>query len=309
MDLLAKKAGKAKPFLKWAGGKRQLIPAIARALPPKFDKIKNLTYVEPFTGSGAVLFWALKTYPNIEQAIINDINTDLYNTYTIIKNDPHTLIELLAALQHEYYKLKTEAERQEFFMEKRAQFNSRALNVMKLTVLLIFLNRTCYNGLYRVNSKNQFNVPFGRHKKPKICNVDTILTDSLLLQKVTILNGDYSKTLDHISGNAFFYLDPPYKPISKTALFNSYSSEVFDDAEQRRLKDFCNTLSAKNIKWLLSNSDPKNIDPTDTFFEELYNEKSIYIDSVLAKRSINSNSAKRGEIRELLISNYKKPNN
>jgi DNA adenine methylase len=294
----------AKPFLKWAGGKRQLLAEIEKALPPNFGKIKNLTYVEPFVGSGAVMFRLLKTYPNISRAVINDINADLHAAYITIKNDPHTLIDTLAEIENKYYSLKAEADRKAFFLEKRSQFNAREINSIETTTLLIFLNRSCFNGLYRVNSKNQFNVPFGRYTNPKICDRETILADSALLQRVEILNGDYTKTLEQVSGNAFFYFDPPYKPISKTSSFNAYSHEVFDDAEQVRLKAFCDLLTEKKIKWLLSNSDPKNIDPDDDFFDNLYKGKHIYMDRVLARRSINSNSAKRGGIKELLISNY-----
>ncbi len=306
MNILSADTTNAKPFLKWAGGKGQLISAIEKAFPLDLIKKKKLTYIEPFIGSGAVMFWFLKQFPNVEKAVINDINTDLTKAYTVIKNNPKELIDALSVLQSYYYKLSLEEKRRNFFLKKREEFNSRHLNDLDSTVLLIFLNRTCFNGLYRVNSNNQFNVPFGKYDKPKICDAATILADSAILQKVIILNGDYKKTLPYATKETFFYFDPPYKPISKTSSFNSYAKDFFGDEEQRRLKLFCDKLSAKKYQWLLSNSDPKNIDPKDNFFEELYSGNSIFIDRVKAKRSINSNASKRGEIFELLISNYKK---
>ena len=296
----------AKPFLKWAGGKSQLIPAIEAALPKDIRERNNLTYIEPFIGSGAILFWFLQQFPNVQRAIINDINPDLTKAYTIIKEKPYALIDALKTIQTNYYKLPLEEDRKSFFLQKRDDFNSRHLNSLESTVLLIFLNRTCFNGLYRVNSKNHFNVPFGKYHKPKICDEDTIIACSNILQRVTILNGDYHNTLKYASDDTFFYFDPPYKPISKTSSFNSYAKDTFDDAQQVRLKHFCDELTLNNHQWLLSNSDPKNINPGDDFFDNLYSGDSICIDRVKDKRVINSNSAKRGEIYELLISNYKK---
>lgn len=294
----------AKPFLKWAGGKRQLIAEIDRALPKDINERSQLTYIEPFIGSGAILFWFLQKFPNVQNAIINDINTDLTQAYTIIKKEPKALIKALGKLQAEYHKLNDEESKKLFFLAKRETFNSRILNSLDNTVLMIFLNRTCFNGLYRVNSKNQFNVPFGKYDKPKICDADTIMADSKLLQKVTILNGDYKEVLKYATDDSFFYFDPPYKPISKTSSFNSYAKDTFDDAEQTRLKLFCDDLTEKNYQWLLSNSDPKNVNSDDDFFERLYSGDNIYIKRVKARRSINANSSKRGEINELLISNY-----
>ncbi len=306
VNIMNTNAKNAKPFLKWAGGKGQLIPAIEKTFPTDLIKKKNLTYIEPFIGSGAVMFWFLNKFPNVKKAVINDINGDLTKAYSVIKNNPKELIDALSALQSQYYKLSPEEKRRNFFLKKREEFNSRHLDDLNSTVLLIFLNRTCFNGLYRVNSSNQFNVPFGKYDKPKICDAATIMADSAILQKVTILNGDYKETLRHATKKTFFYFDPPYKPISKTSSFNSYAKDFFGDDEQRRLKLFCDKLSAKKYRWLLSNSDPKNIDPHDNFFEKLYSGDSIFIDRVKAKRSINSNASKRGEIFELLISNYKK---
>lgn len=294
----------AKPFLKWAGGKRQLITEIESALPKNIHKKNELTYIEPFIGSGAIMFWFLQKFKNVRKAVINDINGDLTKAYTIIKEEPYLLIDSLSLIQSKYYSLKDDEDRKSFFLEKRDEFNSRHLSYLDNTALLIFLNRTCFNGLYRVNSKNHFNVPFGKYDKPKICDPETIIADSTVLQRVTILNGDYKETLKHATKDTFFYFDPPYKPISKTSSFNSYAKDTFDDAAQIRLKNFCDELSVKNYQWLLSNSDPKNTNPNDNFFDDLYSGNTISIRRVKAKRSINSDSSKRGEIHELLISNY-----
>jgi len=293
----------AKPFLKWAGGKGRLIPAIEAAL-PKNIRNAGLIYIEPFVGSGAIMFWFLQQFPNVHSAVINDINTDLVKAYITVKEEPYALIDALKIIQNRYYNLTSEESRKSFFLEKRDEFNSRHLSVLDNTALLIFLNRTCFNGLYRVNSKNHFNVPFGKYDKPKICDPETIIADSNILQRVTILNGDYKQTLNYAAENTFFYFDPPYKPISKTSSFNSYAKDTFDDNEQIRLKIFCDGLTVKGYQWLLSNSDPRNINPDNNFFDELYFGSPNCINRVRARRIINSNSSKRGEIFELLISNY-----
>jgi len=292
-----------KPFLKWAGGKGQLLKNISSFLPENLEHSKDLVYVEPFVGSGAVLFWILKNYKNVKKAVINDINEDLINGYISIKYEIDKLLNNLKILEENYYHLKEEEQRKAFFLEKREAFNNRNNDVVKQSALLIFLNKTCFNGLYRVNRKNKFNVPFGRYKNPKICDTENLKSVNQVLQNVIILNKDFEDTLEEVdSDNSFFYFDPPYKPISKTASFNSYSNSSFDDKEQRRLKKFCDKLNEKNIKWLLSNSDVKNNDQNDNFFDDLY--EGYFIERIKAKRAINSNGKKRGEITELLIKNY-----
>lgn len=299
----SKSSCNAKPFLKWAGGKAQLINSISESLPKYLENSKNLTYIEPFIGSGALLFWFLKSFPNTKKAIINDINPDLYKAYCVVKEEPENLIKELTRMQSRYFSLKSEEDRKSFFLAKREKFNTPNLDSLKNSALLIFLNRTCFNGLYRVNSKGLFNVPFGKYKNPKICDADTIRCDSQLLQKVAILNGDFSDTLNLIdSEKAFFYFDPPYKPISKSSSFNAYAADSFDDKEQERLKDFCKNIDSQGHSFLLSNSDLKNLDSENEYFDTLY--KDFNIKRVKARRSINSNSLKRGEIFELLISNY-----
>lgn len=292
-----------KPFLKWAGGKGQLIDAISAHL-PNMDNID--TYVEPFIGSGAVMFWLVSNYPNIRQVVINDLNSELVNLYQIIKYDVEGLITELKALDSEYKARPTQEERSEYYYQIRVEYNARDLaskeRNVRLAALFIFLNRTCFNGLYRVNGKNLFNVPFGKYANPKICDEDNLRNDSALLQKVEILNGDYAETLQYLSERSFYYLDPPYKPISETSSFNSYSAMSFDDEQQIRLKGFCDAINAHNGKFMLSNSDPKSVDDTNTFFDDLYRDYKI--NRVLAKRNINAKGNKRGEINELLITNF-----
>ncbi len=292
---------RAKPFLKWAGGKTQLIEQIKEQLPQNIQQ-NNFTYIEPFVGSGAVLFWMLEQFPNMENAVINDINKDLTNSYKTIKNDVQNLISILSGWEIEYHNFADNQEaKKEYYYEKRALFNTRNSDQTTQSALFIFLNRTCFNGLYRVNRKNEFNVPIGSYKKPQICHTDNLLAVSTVLQRVEILNGDYSKTLEYATKNTFFYFDPPYKPLSETSSFNSYAKDEFDDQEQIRLKEFCDTLNDQGHQWILSNSDVKGKDPNNNFFDDLFANFNIM--RVNARRSINANPSKRGQLTELLIKN------
>lgn len=294
----------AKPFLKWAGGKTQLINDIKKVLPKEFTKYK-FNYIEPFVGSGAVLFWMLNNFPKIEKAIINDINADLTNTYKVISHSPFELISILNQFQNEYHSLEDNSEiKKEYYLEKRENFNSRKFSNTEQAAFFIFLNRTCFNGLYRVNKNNFFNVPIGSYKKPTICDAENILAVSESLKKVEILTGDYQQTLDFAERPALFYFDPPYKPLSKTSSFNSYSKDDFNDDEQIRLRDFCKKLDSLNHYWILSNSDLKGKDINDNFFDDLYSDFNIQ--RIEAKRSINANPEKRGKLTELLITNRTK---
>lgn len=294
----------AKPFLKWAGGKTQLINDIKKVLPKEFTKYK-FNYIEPFVGSGAVLFWMLNNFPKIEKAIINDINADLTNTYKVISHSPFELISILNQFQNEYHSLEDNSEiKKEYYLEKRENFNSRKFSNTEQAAFFIFLNRTCFNGLYRVNKNNFFNVPIGSYKKPTICDAENILAVSESLKKVEILTGDYQQTLDFAERPALFYFDPPYKPLSKTSSFNSYSKDDFNDDEQIRLRDFCKKLDSLNHHWILSNSDLKGKDINDNFFDDLYSDFNIQ--RIEAKRSINANPEKRGKLTELLITNRTK---
>ncbi len=288
-----------KPFLKWAGGKTQLLSDIEQRFP--YAKEETFTFIEPFVGSGAVLFWILNHFPNVQQCIINDINTDLINTYHTIRNDVGALIEQLDVWQSEYHALTLDAERKKaYYYQKRTDFNTKEQPQIQQAALFIFLNRTCFNGLYRVNRSGGFNVPIGSYKTPKICDAPNLKKVSEALQKVIILQGDFKQTLEHAQGNTMFYLDPPYKPLNASSSFNAYAKGEFNDDEQRRLKNFCDTLSEQNHPWILSNSDVNQMEENN-FFDELYDD--YHINRVLAKRAINSNSAKRGCIHELLITN------
>lgn len=289
----------AKPFLKWAGGKTQLIPTIEKFLPHEILSEK-FTYVEPFVGSGAILFWMLNNFPKMEKAVINDINSDLVNVYKTIRFSPKELISILRIFQSEFHELQNEEERKkEYYYKKRDLYNSRSTNKITQAALFIFLNRTCFNGLYRVNRSNLFNVPIGSYKFPTICDEQNILAVHSVLKNVEILeNDDFEKTISYANENTFFYLDPPYKPLSATSSFNSYAENEFDDNEQIRLKDFCADIHARGSKWLLSNSDVQH----DNFFHKIY--KGFNIERVKAKRIINSKPHKRGELNELLITNY-----
>lgn len=276
-------------------------------LPRQLDG-RPFTYVEPFVGGGAMLFHMLRKHPEIQQAVINDINPYLVAAYRTIKDNPHELIEQLSEIENQYLALGGEEAKKTFYLEVRRIFNEEALDDVERTKYLIFLNRTCFNGLYRENSKGKFNVPFGRYLHPTICNKETILADSEALNRanVTILNGDFTKTLNYLNndGMNFVYFDPPYRPLNATSSFNSYVKEEFNDGEQERLCEFSKMLNERlGVYWMLSNSDCSAKNPEDKFFENLYGD--FYINRVYASRAINANPAKRGKLTELLICNYR----
>ncbi len=289
----------AKPFLKWAGGKTQLIQQIAKSIPLEF-KNTEFTYIEPFVGSGAFLFWMLNNYPNMNKVIINDINSDLINTYNVIAKKPKELISTLKTLEKEFNNLNESIEKKkEYYYNCRRQYNLRNNDLIAHAALFIFLNRTCFNGLYRVNKNNEFNVPIGTHKKNTICDEQNLSAVSEALKKVEILCGDFESTIKYASSNSLFYFDPPYKPLNKTSQFNSYSNQDFNDNEQIRLRDFCNKLEILNSRWILSNSNPECISGNGNFFDSIYSNS--YIKRVKVKRIINSKIEKRGQLMELLI--------
>lgn len=303
--------GVGKPFLKWVGGKGQLAEEILQTFPKDLFSGRGATYVEPFVGGGAILFRLLRERANIARAVVNDVNPALVATYRCVKNSPSELIAELSELERGYFALPESGEAQrEFFLECRKEFNAANASVpalgsvaeIRVSALLIFLNRTCFNGLFRVNSRGEFNVPFGKYKRPKICDEATIRADSALLQNTEILCGDFAEALRFADGgNTIFYLDPPYKPISATSSFNSYALGGFDDAEQIRLRDFCREIHARGSKFALSNSDARDATGTP-FFDELY--AGFRIRRVAASRMINADSSKRGKLNEVLISNF-----
>lgn len=287
-----------KPFVKWAGGKSQLLEKIRTKYPKNIEK-----YCEPFLGGGAVLFDILINF-HPQEVLVNDINRELINTYRQIQSEPDKLIGILLELQSIFWDANL-SERKLIYMQKREEFNTLKIDTGKNTekaALFIFLNKTCFNGLYRVNSKGLFNVPMGSYKWPPICDEKNIKLCSQLLKNVQISCADFFLTLDFIDSKTFVYLDPPYRPISETSFFTSYSEFGFTDQEQRKLKDFVDAITKKGARAVISNSDPKNNNADDNFFDDLY--KKYKIDRIAAKRMINSRASKRGNINELLIYNF-----
>jgi len=279
-----------------------LTPAIEARIPEKLRNEK-FTYVEPFFGGGAMFFW-LKNNFNIEHAVINDVNSDLVNCYQVVQTQVNNLIDVLHDYQEEYRKVSGNKEaKAKLFYDVRTTFNSKTGGDIERAAQLIFLNKTCFNGLYRVNSKDKFNVPIGSYKNPTICDPDNLLRVSKVFQNTTILNGDYTETLKHVNTNknCLFYFDPPYKPINATSSFNAYAKGGFNDDEQVRLSQFCRQLDEKKISWILSNSDVDHPESPNKFFDDLY--EGFDIRRVQASRAINSVSSKRGKLNELLISN------
>lgn len=292
----------AKPFVKWAGGKTQLLGEIRKHYPSRIEK-----YLEPFVGGGAVLFDVLqKSHP--QKVLINDINPNLINTYEQVKSNLEGLCEKLNQLQNQYLS-KSDDEKKSLFYEMRERFNEIKLSEnndiaeakIEKAALFIFLNKTCFNGLYRVNKKGEFNVPWNRAKFPLIYDEENLRACSELLQNVEITCDDYKTCATFCDEKTFVYIDPPYRPLTKTAAFTSYSENGFDDKEQVELEKFVAKISQKGAKVLLSNSDPKNVDEKDEFFDELYSEFNI--ERITAARMINSNAKKRGAVSELLITN------
>lgn len=294
-----------KPFVKWAGGKSQLLESLRN----KYSSGVNheiVKYCEPFVGGGAVLFDILSNFSQIKEVLINDINAELINAYIQVKHNVSKMVIALLKLQEVYLNL-TEIDRKIFYYDLRTNFNSLKLNVddntnIEKACLFIFLNKTCFNGLYRVNKQGRFNVPIGAYKKPMICDRQTFENISLLLQNVTITCGCYTESISFIDKNTFVYIDPPYRPLTATAKFTSYAETSFNDQEQIELRQFVDKLNFVGAKVVLSNSDPKNANQDDDFFDTLY--ENYNISRIGAKRKINSDARNRGSINELLISNF-----
>lgn len=268
------------PFLKWVGGKRQLMSDIEPLIPSKIS-----TYYEPFIGGGAVF---LNQQP--KKAVINDYNAELINVYEVVRDKVDELIEDLATHENEseyFYKIRIQ-DREEGFDE---------LSALKRASRVIYLNKTCFNGLYRVNSSGEFNTPFGRYKSPNIVNEPVLRAVSRYLQNndIELLSGDFEDALKGARKGAFVYLDPPYDPVSKSSNFTGYVEGGFGSDQQERLRDVCIKLHQKGVKFLLSNS-------ATPFIKDLY--KDFEIIEVGAKRHINSVASKRGEVTEVLVRNY-----
>ena len=291
-----------KPFLKWAGGKGQLLKEIGKYYPFDTD-LKITKYAEPFVGGGAVLFDILNKY-ELQEIYVSDINAELINAYTIIRDDIDALLDVLKQLEADYLLLSNSG-RKEAYLTKRTRFNElkgKKDNGVELAALMIFLNKTCFNGLYRVNRKGEYNVPMGAYKNPLICNEQNLKAASDKLQNVKIVCGDYKKSADFIDNKTFVYFDPPYRPLTATANFTSYTENLFDDKKQLELANFVQQIDNKGAKVVISNSDPKNTNENDDFFDNAYAKQNIK--RVSATRMINRNSDKRGRINELLISNF-----
>ena len=295
---------KAKPFVKWAGGKGSLISQLSNFYPYELKNGIIERYIEPFVGGGAVLIDILQNY-DVRQAYAFDINIDLINSYNVIKNNVEELITNLKRMETEYLQLEQE-ERKNYFYNKRNEYNDYTLqeneqNVKKASQF-IYLNRTCFNGLYRVNKDGKFNVPVGSYKNPTICDEENLRNLSELIQNVQFQYGDYRKSMEYVTENTFVYFDPPYRPLNITSGFTSYTKEDFNDDNQRELAMFYRELNEKNAKLMLSNSNPKNINEEDHFFDTIY--QGFNIDEIYASRMINANSNGRGKISEILVTNY-----
>ncbi|MBI5572979.1 MAG: DNA adenine methylase [Elusimicrobia bacterium] len=271
---------RATPFLKWAGGKGQLLKQIERLFPSRFNN-----YIEPFSGGGAVFFYLYSTDRlNDKKTILIDSNEELINCYLAIKKDVNKLIKILCSEKF----VNTE----EVFYEIRAE---EPKDMFESAARTLYLNKTCYNGLYRVNSSGKFNVPFGRYRNPLICDVDNLETVHTALKNIKIVLGDFEKCLEYAQPHDFIYFDPPYQPISKTSSFTGYTKNLFNEKEQERLAELVQKLDKRKCKIMLSNSD-------NPFIEGLY--KDYRIECVKARRSINCNGFNRGEINELVVMNY-----
>ncbi len=301
---------RAKPFLKWAGGKTQLLAQFAEHFPSALKDGKITRYVEPFLGSGAVFLHIVQTYP-IEAAYLSDVNSDLILAWRVIQDDPLALIESLSDL-HTRYHSRAVDDRESFFYEIRSRYNEQRRQINHLVfadewatraAYMIFLNKTCYNGLYRLNSKGAFNVPFGRYKNPAILDEQNILRVSALLKKTELHPGPFTDCAQVVDDQTFVYCDPPYRPLTATASFTAYAKNKFTDEDQGKLAHFCAQLDTDSrARLMLSNSDPANTNPNDDFFDKLYADFNIY--RVYANRMINANAARRGKITELVITNY-----
>lgn len=273
-----------KPFIKWVGGKSRVLSQLFIFLPEKFDR-----YFEPFVGGGSFLFSL-----NPEKAFINDTNKTLINTYKIIKEDPNKLIELLENTEKNYLNT-SEEERKGIFLSFRERFNDPKIGSNEKAALFIFLNKTCFNGMYRENSKGIFNVPFGKYKNPKILDKENLLKLSAFLKKVELSSISFEKSITKAKKGDFIYFDPPYYPLNKTSSFTSYTQDNFAELDQVKLKSVFEYLDSKGCKVMLSNSNTK-------FIRDLY--KDYRIEKIFAARSINSKGQNRGKIEEVVVLNY-----
>lgn len=319
--------------MKWAGGKGQLLDQLGALFPKGLSDGSIHSYAEPFLGGGAMFFHVMQRFP-LKSACLMDANEELVLVYSVVQKDAGALIGELQRMASAFLKLDMES-RKERFLKVRSAFNREkplvdfrkytASSWVKRAAQILFLNKTCYNGLFRVNRSGGFNVPFGSYAKPAIVDADNLRAASALLGRaaVSIRLGDFGDLAAMGAGvkgaggrgagssggfpkpGTFIYYDPPYLPISATASFTAYSKGVFGKEEQRRLAAYFKSLDRPGVFQMLSNSDPKNEDPANEFFEDLYSDYRGSLFRVPASRSINSNPARRGRINEIVITNYK----
>jgi DNA adenine methylase len=300
----------ARPFLKWAGGKSQLLSQLAAYFPPALAAGGIRRYVEPFLGGGALFLEIAQRYP-VDDVVLSDANPELVLVYQVVQLDVEALIDRLEAHARAYL-AADEPGRQAYYYQVRDEYNAQRCELdfschsaawVERAAAMLFLNKTCYNGLHRVNGQGEFNVPHGRYRRPVICDGDNLRQVSALLQRATLRVGHFTICAAVVDAATFVYFDPPYRPLSSTASFTSYGREKFGDAEQIELAHFFARLNAETgAALMLSNSDPKNSNPNDDFFEQLYHSFAIH--RVWASRMINSQGDKRGKISELVITNY-----
>jgi len=286
------KNAQVKPFLKWVGGKTKLLSEIEKNLPKNLIK-KRFNYVEPFLGGGAVFFHFIQKF-DIEKAYLNDLNNKLIDVYSDVRDKNTELIQKLKKLESDYY---GSSDKKTFFLDKRNEFNTIKKSTQK-SALFVFLNKTGFNGMYRENSKGEYNIPFGQMKAPVICNKDLLEKTSKLLNDKDITF--FSKSFDKLiltEKDTFYYLDPPYRPISKTSSFTDYTKSSFNDKTQFLLKEYCEKIDEKGSLFMQSNSYSE-----DGFFQKLYHNRKI--NNLKVMRTISADGNKRNKAKEIIIKNY-----
>ena len=295
----------AKPFLKWAGGKGQLLATLEEHLP---ELSNSSSYFEPFLGGGALFFHLKNKYPELK-CYLSDFNPELILCYLVIRDNLDELVNNLRQISDAFP--STQTEREDYFYKIRSEWNSHICKVAsrypkslrtRRVAMTIFMNKTCFNGLFRVNSKGEFNTPCGRYKNPKILDEDNLLLVSKCLQGVTIKQHQFNKILSTLKAGDFVYFDPPYRPLPGSPSFTSYTKSGFSDSEQKKLARFCDKISNQGVNFMLSNSDPTAVDSNDLFFDEIFQKHNIR--RVLASRAINSDGKGRKKINEILVKSY-----
>ena len=286
------KNSQIKPFLKWVGGKTKLLSDIEKNLPKEIKK-RKFNYVEPFLGGGAVFFHLVQKF-NIEKAYLNDLNNKLIDTYKHVRDRNPELIQKLKKIETDYY---GSSDKKMFFLEQREKFNNSQKSVQK-SALFIFLNKTGFNGMYRENSRGEYNIPFGQMKDPVICNRDLLeKTGKLLKDKEVIFSSKSFEKVVADDKEVFYYLDPPYRPISKTSSFTDYTKSSFNDKTQLDLKKYCDKIDKKGSFFMQSNSYSE-----DGFFQKLYHNRKI--NNLKVMRTISADGNKRNKVKEIIIRNY-----